>query len=233
MKYLSYSITLRPKGGVTDSDVDLVKKITVKYCKFYLIITEKEGEARHVHAALYLKKETTSSSFNQMMKRVFEKTLLERDSIWRFAYKSKPMYNDDFVTKYMAKEDNTKEIDRHLPDVVERCSYYRDIADKRNEYVADPFFHRLEQLYLEDIPKGKIGANPEPTNEELKEWLGKMMYHERKIRIIRDSRKFRRVVKCLRYYIMKICDYPMERGDINSEMGPMAGTEPYGYGQNL
>lgn len=218
MKYIAYSITLRPRGGITDTDIELLKKITVKYCKFYLIITEKQDEARHVHAALYLKKEVTSSHFNQMIKRVFEGTFLERESVWGVAYKCKPMYNDDFVSKYMTKGDSTQEIESHIPDLVERCSYYRDIEQKtKKAYVADPYFNKLEKLYFEYVPEGKVGSNPEPTLQEMESFLCRMMFKERRIRVITDSRKMRRTCKCLKQYIMRCLKYAWRQGDVTGE----------------
>lgn len=230
-KFISYSLTLRPRGGITEDDLNLLKKITVKYCLYWFIITEKEDESRHIHAALYLKKETTVSAFNQMMKRVFEGTFLERESIWGVAYKAKPMYNDDFVSKYMTKGDKTVEVDSHIPDLVERCSYYRDIPTKKvGKQTGDPYFAKLEKLYFEYCPKGKLAPSTEPTLQEMESFMCRMMFKERRIRVITDSRKMRRTCKCLRQYIMKAICYAWRQGDVTSE-SLWAGSEPIGYGQ--
>ena len=55
MKYPSYSITLRPCGGIIQDDIDMLMKIIDKYAKYAYAITEKEDEERHIHVALYLK----------------------------------------------------------------------------------------------------------------------------------------------------------------------------------
>lgn len=220
MKYISYSITLRPKGGILDSDIDLLKKFTVKYCKFYMIITEKKDDERHVHAALYLKKEQQQGHFNRTIKNVFCRMFEERESIWGVAYKGKPMYNDDFVSKYMQKDDDTVVVESHLPDIVERCSYYRDTpAKEKVEYYADPYYQKLKKLYVETVPEGKIGPDMRPSNEDMHKFLYDLMYKHYKIKVISDHRKFRRVCKCLRHYVCRgaIGCYPFESGDVESE----------------
>ena len=225
MKYKSYSITLRPKSGIIDDDITMVKKITLKYCKFYHIITEKEDDERHIHGAMYLQKSMTSSAFNQMFKRLLCTSFEKRDSVWRYAYSAHNMYNDDFVTKYLNKGDSTVTIMNKLPDLLERNEYYADtvVPVRSLSRSADPYFKKLYDLYFESIPRvGTLAPSRNPTLQELEHFMCTLMFDQpdglSKIRIIRDERKMRQICQCLKALISRCPCYPWQRGNVESEI---------------
>lgn len=236
-KIKSVAVTLRPRGGVTDEDIALFMNIALDRVDYSYIITEKEGADRHIHAALYLKRETTLSAFNQIMKRKFLKTVEERESIWYHCYKGKQMYNDDWVQKYLMEEneegakatDECVVLEDNLPDEEVRATYYSEVAQRKSSTgrTADPYYAKLIKMYMEKVPKDRVGWNPNPTLQEVHEFLYEEMM-ELRIRVISDGRKYRRVCKMLQRLICWRCkkcvkDYPFERGTIESEIDGICG----------
>jgi hypothetical protein len=228
MKYLSYSITLRPCGGIIQEDIKSLCKIIKKYCKYAYAITEKEGEERHIHAALYLNKEKSVSAFNQIMKREFFISVVERESIWGVCYKGKPMYNDSFVNDYLinqvkdgkGKTDKVEVLYENLPPNEKRLEYYKDIVPRKvNRNTGDPYFAKLERMYYEHIEHNELAPDRQPTLQDMEHFICEMMFKHRRIKVITDSRKMRRVCKCLQRYIMKSIGYCWRQGDVENEHG--------------
>lgn len=228
MKYQSYSITLRPYGGVTQDDIDMLMKLILKYTKYAYAITEKEDEERHIHAALYLKEEKTLSAFNQLMKRQFYDSVVERQSIWGVCYKAKPMYNDAWVAEYCMgqtkdgkpKADKMEVLYNHLPANEKRLEYYKDIVPRKiNRNTGDPYFAKLERLYYEHVEHNELAPCREPTLQEMETFICEMMFKHRKIKVITDSRKMRRTCHCLQKYIMKGIGYCWKTGNVEADHG--------------
>lgn len=232
IKYKSYAVTLRPLDGIQDVDMTMFMKIVYQIAKYYHVITEKEDGAKHIHACLYLRKPESSSAFNQRFMRKFKDPLEARESIWKHAYKAKNMYNDDFYAKYLVEEneegakadDPFDVVDTAMCDVKERCTYYQDTQqrERKEKRSADPYYSRLLKMYMEKVPKDKVGFVPDPSLEQVHQFLYEEMM-ELKIRVISDGRKYRRVCKMLQALICWRCkkcikDYPFERGTIQGEI---------------
>ena len=58
------AITIRPREGITDEQICRVDDWIHKAADFHHAITEKSGKERHLHAALFLKANTTRSNLN-------------------------------------------------------------------------------------------------------------------------------------------------------------------------
>ena len=107
MAYCSYAITVRPYGGISDERIGHLEAWIMKTCQYYHIITEKTGEARHLHAAMYLKKAVTRSNFINCLLAVKGLNLepverkVQREGV-------KIMYNNDWMSKYLFKDDDTE-----------------------------------------------------------------------------------------------------------------------------
>ncbi len=225
MKYSAYSITLRPRSGIIQDDIDMLMKLIDKYCIYAMAIAEKEDDERHIHAGLYLKEEKTLSAFNQIMKRQFCSSLQERESIWAVAYRGKPMYNDAFVTEYclgqtkdgLPKEDKMEILYKNLPPNEKRIEFYKDVVPRSKSTAGDPYFNKLEKLYYQHVEHNELAPSREPTLQEMEHFMCEMMFKHRKIRVITDSRKMRRTCKCLQKYIMKSIGYCWRQGTVESE----------------
>lgn len=235
-KIKSIALTLRPRGGITDDDIALLLNIVLDRCDWLHVITEKTDAEKHIHAALYLKNETTLSAFNQLLRRKMLKSFEERNSIWKYACVSRTMYNDDFLKKYLmeqikdgeAKDDEMIVLESKLPSEEERATYYSDVKPARKTRAhGDPYYLKLEKLYYEhakqicedeDCMCNTLGPSEKPTLEQIERFLCRMMYKERRLNVISDSRKMRRVCKNLRCFIMKATAYCWAKGDVNSDV---------------
>lgn len=233
-KIKSIALTLRPRGGITDDDIALLLNIVLDRCEWLHVITEKTDAEKHIHAALYLKNETTLSAFNQLLRRKMLKSFEERNSIWKYACVSRTMYNDDFLKKYLmeqikdgeAKDDEMTVIESKLPSEEERAAYYSDVKPTRKTRThGDPYYLKLEKLYYEchtlmqrEDGQTMLAPTREPTLEEIEHFLCKMMYDERRLNVISDSRKMRRVCKNLRCFIMKATRYCWSKGNVESDV---------------
>lgn len=235
-KVKALAITLRPRGGITDDDIAMFLNIVLDRTDWLHVITEKTDEERHIHAALYLKRETTVSAFTQTLKRKFEKSFDERKSIWKYATVVRTMYNDDFLSKYLIdeniegakSEDESVVLETKLPDEEVRASYYSDVPPrKKTRPHGDAYYLKLEKLYYEhakqiceddDCMCHTLSPSDKPTLEQIERFLCRMMYKERRLNVISDSRKMRRVCKNLRCFIMKKVTYCWSKGDVNSDV---------------
>ena len=63
-KYNTWAITIRPTNSITNEQIEGVTTWITKICDYYHIITEKDGYERHLHAALFLKKDDHRSNIN-------------------------------------------------------------------------------------------------------------------------------------------------------------------------
>ena len=72
-KYSTYALTVRPKNGISDSQVTMVVDFIKKYCTYWKIVTEKLEHERHVHAAMYLKTPTARSNVLTSVMRLADK----------------------------------------------------------------------------------------------------------------------------------------------------------------
>lgn len=201
----SFSLTLRPRDGVSDNQISLLAKWIKKNCCYYLMITEKLDSDRHVHAALFLKKKKIPSNFATDMMRLFKDLDPEEKSVFRRGIKS--MYNYDWVTEYLNKGDDTVVIERNLPEVATLDSYFSEVPDprKKGPSAADPFYANLEKLWYE-YKRPIEECNP----SNLRNFLMAMMNEKRLIRVISDNRKIFQISCALSRYINKETSWNVE-----------------------
>jgi len=126
------SITFRPKFGVTDEQISLILAYLIPRCKFYKFITEKKGEARHLHGICFLKSaKTCTKYFNRDLKKHVLKGIVDElndGTMFPVCYKGCTVYNDDYLTNYLDKDDDTEEIGSCFPPTKEeRTPFYSDV----------------------------------------------------------------------------------------------------------
>lgn len=197
--YKSFSLTLRPLGGVTDAIVKDFSDFVLghKRTDGYIIITEKLDDERHIHAAWFVFPAMTLDLCRQMFARRY-KTKLEADgSVWRVAFNMSNIYNGDFVTKYLAKDDNTVVVANMLPS--NHLEYYQDRAPpEKFTQASDAYYAKLEKLWYEHRSSGL-----EITKYNVSNFMADMMYKTRTIRVLSDCRKIIQVVRALTQYLLK------------------------------
>lgn len=203
----SYAITLRPRTGVSDEQIQTLVKWVKKNCEYYFVITEMTMADRHVHAGLFLKKKKTKSNFSTDMLRLFKDLDVEEKSVFRKGIRM--MYNNDFIDNYLTKntDGETVVIERSLPEVATLNSYYLECPapKKKGPSAVDPFYANLEKLWWEH--KRPI-EETNPSN--LRNFLMNMMNNERKIRVIADNKKIFSISCALSRYINKESSFFVE-----------------------
>ena len=194
----SFALTLRPRHGVTDDEIKSLVKWTKKNAEYYYVITEKKDHERHVHAALFLKTKKTRSNFATDMLRLFKHLDIEEKACLRGGIKK--MYNSDFVTNYLEKDDDTVVIEKNLPEISTLDSYFQEVPppSKKGPAQTDPFYSNLEKLWYQY--KRPIEETNPPN---LRNFLMNMMNNERKIRVIADNKKIFQISVALSRYINK------------------------------
>lgn len=205
VSHRSYALTFRPQGGVTDTQISILLTWIRKAAEYFSIITEKEGDARHVHAAIFLRKASTRSNLTITLTRLFKSLTIEEKAVFQKGIKS--MYNSDFITNYMEKGDDTIVIETNLPEIATLDSYFSEVPDqrKRGSTSTDPFYANLESLwYLHKRPIEECN----PSN--IRNFLMDMMNNKRTIRVIADNRKIFSISCALARYINKESSFNVE-----------------------
>ena len=174
-KYNTWAITIRPTGGIKNEQIEGVTNWIAKTCDYYHIITEKDGWERHLHAALFLKKDDHRSNLNNRILSVpcLKDTLTEAERVV-LRRGTKIMYDWNFVNTYLKKADPFhKDIDSFLPPLeqweVIRDQRFPEKNDKRAEqkFEGDPWMLKMESLFKDwlDGARNEPGEPPPPLNE--------------------------------------------------------------------
>jgi hypothetical protein len=197
MSYQAYAVTLRPREGITDEQISHFDDWVHKVCDHHLVVTEKRGKERHIHAGLFLKSNTTRSNLNNRILAIKKMDLdLTEKKILRQG--TRIMYNTDFITEYCDKQDETEIISQNLPDDIELLeAYFPEKDDKRmsKEFKGSKWYLDCEKLWGEY-------SYPE-TEHGVKQFLHRLMYIDRKIEVIDDPRRLAGKTKSLFKFLQK------------------------------
>lgn len=209
----SYAITIRPRGGIDHGDIAVFVAWCKKKCDYYYIITEKEDDARHIHAGIFLKSKSTKSNLATLLLRLFKDFSVEEKSVLRNGIKM--MYNADFINNYMDKGDDTVVIETHLPEEATMDSYFSECPapKKKGPSSTDPFYANLEKLWWEH--KRPI-EETNPSN--LRNFLMNMMNNKRLIRVIADNKKIYQISCALSRYINKETSWNVEADPFHQDV---------------
>ena len=123
-KFQSFALTLRPRNGVTDEQVKEVTAWNRKRSLHFHVITEKDGSARHIHAALILKTAVTRSNVLTVWQRLIKKFGLDTEELAVARKGVRVLYSNDFIDQYLNKGDDTEVIASELPEKAHLESYY-------------------------------------------------------------------------------------------------------------
>jgi len=212
----TWAITLRPKDGITDEDVYNFKSKFLKYKHYkghYAITEMKDGpDSRHIHCCLWLTSVVPKSDLIKKLDRIFHDSWIYRCSrtVWNIACTAgvEPMYNDDWYSKYLKKDNTRVEIGSNgVPPVAERELAYAEYNELRSKKqtkkkrASDLYFNKLEVLWNEWKPEKH--KNCDTVYAEVSVFMADMMYRSRKIRILTSLRRIREVTHSLCAYIRK------------------------------
>ena len=71
-KFQTYAFTLRPRGGVTEAQIAKLCKYCKNKAEWYKVVTEKEGDERHIHAVWVLKEAVTRGNVLTYLQRMYK-----------------------------------------------------------------------------------------------------------------------------------------------------------------
>ena len=200
--FRTYAITFRPSNGVDETDIAKFTKWACKQSDYYHIVTEKDGYAKHIHAALFLKKSVQRSNVATMMSRLFKELDSQEKSVMLKGIKI--LYNYDWISNYLDKDDDTVVIASNLPEKGHIESWFppkpvtTGVARARK---CSAFYHELESLWMK-----YNGPDYELNTMNARAFLNRMMNKERVINVISDPKKIKETAGALVRFIGKI-DY--------------------------
>lgn len=204
MKFTTFALTFRPRLLDDDHVAKLAKWITQRSV-YYHIVTEKKDGARHIHAALVLRKEMARSNLQTLLGRLFVLDPAERRHAWCL----KVWYNGDWLQQYLDKNDDTVVVSSCLPESRRLDSYFPPVpssdkpVDKKTR--CSVYYRKLESLWNEYQP-----PHMEVNTVTVRNFLFKMMYAERVIDIIRDDKGVIQVARHLTRWLKKLDESTIE-----------------------
>lgn len=182
-KVRSVAITIRPSDGVTDTHISKFSTYVKRKCEYYYIITEKEDDERHIHAGLIYKNPVTVSNVCTELLRVYKDLNTDEKLVLRRGIKV--MYNNDFISKYMAKGDSTVVVERNLPEDGCLESYFPPPLPSRSEKAS--LNHHSTMKRYESLWQEHIQPHVEVRTDNVRDFLFQMQYCERRIGLLTDS----------------------------------------------
>jgi len=200
-KFRTYALTMRPRNGVTTNQISAVTKWIKKRCSHYHIVTEKTGAALHIHAALYLKVDVEKSNLTQVWIRLMKAQSLDSKELAVARKGVKIMYNNDWVSTYLDKDDDTVVIESCLPELESLIQHYPPkpvTATAAKARKCSAYYHELEALW-EKHKRPLLEVN----SENCRHFLFNMMYNERCINVIRDDKQIIQTARHLTRWLNK------------------------------
>lgn len=198
--FKTFALTIRPKDGVTDQDIQKTMKWCRKHALYYHVVTEKTGSQRHIHAGVFLHKEKKKNDVCIMLCGLFKDLTPEEKTVLRHGVKI--MYNWDFIEKYLDKDDDTEVIGTHLPEERHIEGYFppKPLSLSENKTKkCSLYYHELERMWYEN-------RNPayEITTLTTRDFLFEMMYNKRCLPVIRDDKQIIQVSRHLTRWLNKV-----------------------------
>uniref|UniRef100_UPI00404AACBE hypothetical protein n=1 Tax=Flavobacterium sp. TaxID=239 RepID=UPI00404AACBE len=208
--YKSFALTIRPRAGITN-DTILAFKSWLSKQDHSVAVTEMEGEARHLHAQLWLNEGRTKDDISKAVKRICERTILDWDATQTKVLRGgiRIAYSDWYLEYLVDNEDkgevdNSNIITNNPPDRTEH--YYPSEEEqekvKQVSQAADPRFLSMEQECNEWL----INERKEVTYKNIAQWLCNAMFNQRTMKVLVNQRDRTALCKTLYAYMSKTDD---------------------------
>lgn len=223
--YKSFAITMRPKNGISAGGTlenELVKKL--KKYDFCSIFMEKENEARHMHAQIWLNKPQAIGTIKTAMVRIQEK----HDNDWDEASKKvlrsgiKIAYSDwilDYCQENDLKEDDSNCLFHRVPPMTSEFYATEEEQQKiidSSKSVNKTYF-RLKQELMDNEEYNYFKVKIEKLSYGFKKYspaiwrivggyLSFKMYNDDTYPIIKCPKLMNQTIKALSRYICKDVD---------------------------
>lgn len=182
-KFKTFAFTLRPRNGVTDEHLRKIEAYTRKKCEWYHVVTEKTGSERHIHAGWVLKDPSTRSNVATYMNRMFQSLDPDEKKVMNSGLKI--MYNEDFIRKYLDKDDDTVVVCSCLPERGYLESYF---PPRKVVPVATRLAYHSQLTALESLWREHVAPHVEVNTANARDFLFDMQYSKRLIGIMDDKK---------------------------------------------
>lgn len=203
-KHQTYAITHRPIGGVSESDISVLVSWCKKHCRYYKVITEKEGSERHIHAACFLSESKDRSNVVKSIMRLYPDLLPEEKMVLRQGIK---VSGNSQWLDYLEKGDSTVIIESNLPELSHLDSYYPPPPELPKTIRKNlSYYGRLEKLWYEHVDPSRV---QNPVN--CRHFLFNMMYNKRLIDVIRDDKTIIQTSRHLARYLNRVRESSIEK----------------------
>lgn len=183
-KFSTYSVTVRPRSGITDEQVEKFCKWVKRNCKYYYVITEKTEDERHIHSALFLNVPKKRSNVSQMLLQLFKGLDPEERSVLQKGVKI--LYSNSFISDYMDKGDDTVVIERNLPELGCLESFYPPKPTTPSQVRRLNMHATMEQY--ENLWREHMSPIAEVNTATVRDFLFDMQYNKRVIGLMDDKK---------------------------------------------
>lgn len=199
-----YAFTIRPILGLqTPLEEGLIKWLS-KYPGF--LCTEMEDEARHAHGVIYYETPKSKGDLNKSLESICSRCVPDWNPNQNMVMRrgTKICYNDEFITEYLAKEDNV--IYQNIPQ--DTAPYYpskeeqEEVQAKSN--AVDKKFYQWETDFLASDQFKEFKKMP--IQLYVSKFLEDMMFSSRKYPVVVCPKKRKEYAKALFLYVIHQSD---------------------------
>lgn len=205
--YRSYCLTVRPRDGITETTVSQIKD-WLRKCDYGVAVLEKENEARHLHAQIWLNKPRARGDICKQIQRICERSIDEWDRAQLKVLRQgvKIAYSDwylDYLTENDMKTDEANIVYYSPPDYPTTFYPTEEEQDEIQSLktAVDPRFCKLEQDYRKWlISKGVVNCSIHSVSM----FLADSMFLSKTMKVILHQRDRKALATCL--YAYAACD---------------------------
>ncbi|AXH74932.1 MAG: putative replicase [Cressdnaviricota sp.] len=209
--YRSWAVTIRPLNGIqVESKLEDALIRWFKKQDYCFVVSEKEDEARHIHAQIWLNDARDKGTINKSLERIQS----ANDSDWSPASKlvlrrgTKIAYNDDFVENYLNKCESNILVNSPPLD---SSGFYPSKEEqekvRRKSNAVDQKFHRWSEDFKEWATTHNL-ISPYSLID-VSRFMGDMFFQSKKYQVIVDHKSRVQNCKCLYHYINSTTSFNM------------------------
>jgi len=185
-----WSITFRPRNGVSDAQIETFIAHIAKYPQAFAV-TEKKDDARHIHAGIMVDTPWLQGNIRNTFLRLFVKDLDDKEK--KVALIVKHWYNLDWYEQYCDKNDDTVSLyDNINPDDLP----FAEPDDKQDARPVSAWYRKMEKQLLEDTR-----FKPPYTEETCLAFLNTLQNLDRTIEVIPDPKQLQQKTRALKRFV--------------------------------
>lgn len=208
-KYSSYTITFRPRGGLSSATQEAIVKWLMKQ-DYYFAVTELEDDAKHLHAQIWLDEPRARGEVCTALQRIGNRTIENWDKAQVKVMRNgvKIAYSDwhiDYLQECEKKLTEANVLCESVPE--DTIDFYpteeEQEAVQAEANAVDKMMFKLERLYCDHYGHLMQYSEHMITIKTVQAFMATMMFKERKIQVITDRRRLSDVCRGLYHYLTK------------------------------